>query len=258
VYFGGYIFVEKISKRLQLKGISKFNYETKKVFNYRSFRDKKSKYRYNAYELSESLGINVCPYCNRQYTFTVRSSAGDVTRPEFDHFLCNSKYPYLSLSFFNLVPSCKICNSTLKGGSEWSVSSHIHPYVQGFENDWKFSIRPKKGEGIDFIYGKEDAFEVGCKSNGNEKVERNVTELKILEIYNQHKDYVSDIIKNAVVYNDSYLDNLFEQYEGSLFSSKEDIYRMVFNNYQSDDGLGNRVLGKLTKDITEELGINKY
>ncbi|MBX2951687.1 MAG: hypothetical protein KF870_04215 [Leadbetterella sp.] len=245
--------LEDISNKLEQKGISNFKKEANQVFNYEAFCRRTSKYKYYAYELAHRLGINVCPYCNRQYTFTVRNNSKDVTRPEFDHFLTKVKYPYLALSFFNLIPSCKICNSTLKRDNEWSVSSHIHPYIQGFGSEWKFSLKLKKGKGIDFIYGNEDAFEIYFKSKGNKKIERNIKDLKLIEIYNQHKDYVSDIIKNIVVYNDSYLENLYEQYEGTLFASKSDIYRMVFNNYSNLEDAGKRVLGKLTKDIVEEL-----
>jgi hypothetical protein len=247
--------LENLSKQLEEKGIYNLKKEASEVFDYRGFCNKKSKYKYYAYELANQLGVNVCPYCNRQYTFTVRKTSKDVTRPEFDHFLSKSKYPYLALSFYNLVPSCKICNSTLKSDCEWSVSSHIHPYVQGFGNEWKFCLKLKKGKGIDFIYGKEDAFDIDFKSSGDQKIERNVEDLKLIEIYNQHKDYVSDIIKNAVVYNESYIESLFEQYEGTLFTNRSDIYRMVFNNYSSLGDVGKRVLGKLTKDIVAEIGV---
>jgi len=41
-------------------------------------------YHYGAW-LAQVLNINVCPYCNRQYTFTINSRTGK-TRPQFDHF----------------------------------------------------------------------------------------------------------------------------------------------------------------------------
>jgi hypothetical protein len=69
--------------------------------------------KWKAYDLAHALGMNTCCYCNRQFTFTYESADGN-TRPTFDHFLKKSTYPFFSLSLFNLIPSCKICNSDLK------------------------------------------------------------------------------------------------------------------------------------------------
>jgi len=35
--------------------------------------------------LAKKLDVRTCPYCNRQYTFTVEVGTRDI-RPEFDHF----------------------------------------------------------------------------------------------------------------------------------------------------------------------------
>lgn len=69
---------------------------------YTNFRNRKW-----AYGLLEKLDVKVCPYCNRQYTFTVPKVK---VSPQFDHYFPISKYPYLQLSLFNLIPSCSTCN----------------------------------------------------------------------------------------------------------------------------------------------------
>lgn len=227
--------------------------EVEKVFNYKNFT-KKHKTNYNAYSLAESLQVNVCPYCNRQYTFTIISKGSNKgqTRPEFDHFFSQSKYPYLALSFYNLIPSCKICNSTFKHDKDWTLDNYIHPYIEDF-NQCKFSIKPKLGNGIDFFYGKIDSFDINFK-NTNFKTENNIRDLELLSLYNKHKDYVSEILQRALTYSEPYINQLFEQYEGTLFSSISDIKRMVTSNYTSDEELERRVLSKLNRDISEEIG----
>ena len=55
-------------------------------------------------------------------------------RPEFDHFYDKATYPVLSLSFYNLIPCCHICNATLKTTKKFSLKSHIHPYHDSFDN----------------------------------------------------------------------------------------------------------------------------
>ena len=92
-------------------------------------------------DVLERLKIRTCPYCNRNYTFTVKSSSSAAgkkftTRPEFDHFYCKSKHPLLALSFYNLVPSCSVCNH---GKATDDIG--INPYFDGFQS--KFGICDK-------------------------------------------------------------------------------------------------------------------
>lgn len=61
-----------------------------------------------AYWLQRQLCVRVCPYCNRMYTTTLYGKKR--VRPDFDHFYPQSRYPYLAVSLFNLIPSCNICN----------------------------------------------------------------------------------------------------------------------------------------------------
>ena len=103
--------------------------EVSEIFDYYTF-SKFHSTKYNAYDLLEKLNINVCPYCNRQYTNTIKpTSEKGGTRATLDHFLLKSNYPYLALSFWNLVPSCYSCNSQLRTSREIG----LHPYLKGFE-----------------------------------------------------------------------------------------------------------------------------
>ena len=92
------------------------------LFNYNFFTtDNDGKWAYNH---SLRMGLNVCPYCNTQYTFTIKTSRGR-TRPQYDHFFKKSKHPYFALSFYNLIPSCYVCNANLKGQKEFKPSTFI-------------------------------------------------------------------------------------------------------------------------------------
>ena len=57
------------------------------------------------------------------------------------------------------------------------------------------------------------------------------------------------------MYNESYIEELMKNYEGTLFKNKEDLLRLIFGGYISDEDLGKRPLSKLTKDILEQLEI---
>jgi hypothetical protein len=85
----------------------------KMLISYPHFQKQKTKH-FNGYDLAALLDTRACVYCNRQYTLTV-VAMDEITRPEFDHFYSQSEHPLLALSFYNLIPSCHICNATLKG-----------------------------------------------------------------------------------------------------------------------------------------------
>ncbi|WP_259016674.1 hypothetical protein [Emticicia fluvialis] len=254
IILGKPLILEEITNLFDKNRISQYKAELETIFDYKGFYKWRN---YNAYTLAQNLQVNVCPYCNRQYTFTIINKAlsKGSTRPEFDHFLSKGQYPYLALSFYNLIPSCKICNSSFKRSKEWTSKTHIHPYEEGFGNKCKFSLRLEKQKGIDFFYGKENSFSIILRNKGGEKIQNNINDLCLEPIYNGHKDYVREIIQKSIAYSESYVCELFNQYEGTLFSSPSDVQKMILNNYIDEEDLDKRVLSKLAKDISEELGL---
>lgn len=215
---------------------------------YKNFTTKKIEY--DAYDLAQSLNINVCPYCNRNYTFTIKNKHAKSTRPDFDHFYDKDTYPILALSFYNLIPSCMLCNSRLKGTTPFSLETHLHPYQESFNDYAKFKLNI---ESSSFYYDK-NGFDIELKIS--DKRAENIKEAFALEVlYKEHKDIVLELIQKAQIYNDSYIDELMQNYEGTLFKNREDLLRLVTCGYVSDDDLHKRPLSKLIKDISQELGL---
>ena len=103
------------------------------IFNYDTFTDSRKDF---AYELTRKLDVSICPYCNREFIFTVEipqerdTKKKCIIRPELDHYYPQSKFPLLALSFFNLIPSGHICNSNIKHDKELDFKSDLHPYVE--------------------------------------------------------------------------------------------------------------------------------
>lgn len=130
----------KVELEGNTKKIKRINRNIKKMFRYNLFSKKKKEY--NAYNLADNLRIDCCPNCNRQYIVTVINKGTDKgdTRPDFDHYFPQSKYPLLALSFYNLIPSCKICNSTFKGDKEMSLTEYLHPYIDNVLDDFNFDF----------------------------------------------------------------------------------------------------------------------
>jgi hypothetical protein len=197
----------------------------------------------NAYYLVEELDITVCPYCNRNYVHNVIPNGKNMLRTcELDHFYPKSKYPLLALSFYNLIPSCKTCNQTFK--KEKLIS--YNPYTS--LKDFQFRL---KIENSKFYYDKS-----GLKidfSEAKQILGKNFTELCIEELYNQHKDIALELIQKSQTYNESYIDELFNKYEGTLFRSREDVLRLALGNFVETEDFEKRPLAKFTHDIAEEL-----
>lgn len=223
----------------------------KKVFFYGSYE------KWNAYQLAQDVGTGVCPYCNRQFINTISGHRVGNTRPQFDHFFDKANYPYLSMSFYNLVPSCGICNSGLKGSNEFNLDTHIHPYLADF-NGLSFSVRPKD---IGFLNGKPSAYRIRYRNTGKlsewdvKKCMRNISVFRITELYQFHKDYTNELILKARIYNKSYAEALFKQFEGTLFSDVNDVRRLIASNYLDESDFDKRPLAKLGSDIITELGL---
>lgn len=111
---------------------------TNSLFNYTSFRD--SRYCTN---LFDKLGFSnaSCPYCNdRKVEIIKRNNFRNTAYFDLDHFYPKSQNPFFALSFYNLIPSCKFCNSTEKGNIAFNINTHIHPYYQSFDDFYEFKI----------------------------------------------------------------------------------------------------------------------
>ncbi|MEI6348879.1 MAG: hypothetical protein WCP69_13105 [Bacteroidota bacterium] len=250
-------FVEKDPTDGRTKKNKKESDEMKKIFNYDSFRiyDKET---YNAYDLAHKLNINVCPYCNRQYSNTLKpNSSMGGTRPTLDHFYIKSKYPYLALSFWNLVPSCYSCNSQLRTNKDIG----IHPYIKGFEGILHFQTEIT--DLCEFIDNRNQNFDIKLKQNKKhspstidiENANKNKDVFRLEDLYNQcHKDYVKEIIQKAIIYSPKYSENLYQNWE-DVFNNKNEAKRLMLGNYTNIEDLENRPLAKLTKDIAEELNL---
>ena len=209
---------------------------------------------YTAYELIKSLNINICPYCNRNGIHNLKKSKKRTS--ELDHFHPQSKYPFLAISFYNLIPSCKVCN---KIKLDKDNKKYINPYDDRFDfnKNMKFTLKIKDSS---FLFS-ENGFELKYKfaknvsSDEKRRIVNNRKDFELKDLYSNHKDIVLELIQKREIYPDSYIDDLFHQYEGSLFKNREDVLRHITGGYIEDKDINKRPLSKLIKDISEELDL---
>lgn len=241
------------------------------VFDYNSFISDRS--GWNAYDLTNKMAIDVCTYCNRNYTYTIFDEKGKrVARPELDHFLLKSKYPYLALSFYNLIPSCHTCNSGIKGSKDFNFRDYIHPYRDCLDDLIQISVRFKEDNhlspderkrvfGLAFFNGQIDSFDLVFNHRnatpGKEQAKANasVKAFQLELLYNCHKDLVVDMIVNAIIYNESYIESLLNSYS-PLFRNRDDVIRHITKNLSQPEAMYKRPFSKLSRDIHREFGLN--
>lgn len=202
----------------------------------------------------KQLNIQVCPYCNRNYIFNFSKNNQQEATAQLDHFFDKKDYPYLAVSLYNLVPSCSTCNQRKSSKRE----DIFYPYLESFNDSAKFKYKGIKpfleGEKIKFLDSKRVMFDIEAIKD-IDKVKKHIEVFNLKNLYDEHKDIVSELLQKAEIYNESYIDELFNRYEGTLFMNREDLLRLVTCGYVTDEELHKRPLSKLIKDISEELGL---
>ena len=200
-------------------------------------------------EYIEDLDITVCPYCNRNYIFNFEIDDSLNATAQLDHFFDKSTYPYFSVSIFNLVPSCQTCNQR----KSTKPNVIYHPFIESLNDDVKFKLKLKDSK---FYYDK-NSLEIVTEVNKNkeEVVNSHIETFNIQNLYNEHKDIILELIQKAQIYNESYIDELYQKYEGTLFKNREDVLRHITGGYIEDKDINKRPLSKLIKDISEELDL---
>lgn len=214
---------------------------------------------WNNYSFTKELGLQTCPYCNRSWISTVTNGLRKqyVINAQLDHFFSQEHYPLLRLSFFNLVPSCELCNSRLKRDEKLN-DSFLNPYMDGYNEDGKFFAVAKD---ILSCLGLDSNYKVGLKTPNEpinrekaEKIRRNHNLFEIDKIYENHGDIISDIYRKNYLYSNRYISFLKTQFP-AINENFAELYRFTFNNYFENSDFIKRPFSKLIKDITEELGL---
>lgn len=223
------------------------------VFNYKWFT-KKDATHYCSYDLATKLNVKTCPYCNRNYTVTVSDGKSRIVRPDFDHFFPHKHYQLLALSFYNLIPSCLICNRTIKNQAKIVYGKYIHPYEEGFNDALKINFFPRD---VDSSVGIKTNFEIltlphSLQPLKAKKCQNSFNLFKLKEIYKEsHNGEIADIIRKHYISSGKYLEELQKAFPA--IGTIDELYRLAFGNYYMEEDFEKRPLSKLTKDIVEQL-----
>ncbi|MEZ9347439.1 hypothetical protein AB4166_11360 [Vibrio splendidus] len=206
------------------------------IFNYDKFGKYNTSPKKTMRDVIASLNFKVCVYCNRNYTSNF--SDKHKAHPTFtlDHFYQKDIHPLFALSVYNLIPSCSVCNTTIKGSRNLEHYKNPYSKTYRFHELSKFKLYPN--------------FKVNLESTSQD-CRQYIKDFKINEIYQCHDKEVKDIVIKGQKFNRHVIQNIAE-FTGD---SPEKIKDVIFGSYRTSLEIGEESLAKLKYDLVRELGI---
>ncbi|MCR3757883.1 hypothetical protein KYB31_02580 [Clostridium felsineum] len=202
------------------------------------------------------LGIHSCPYCNRSFIdvyYDKKSTNPNKFNGDIDHYFPKSKYSYLALCIYNLIPCCKTCNHEKSEKDK----RNFHPYVDD-DRSYRFKTEfESEITDFDYLYGLSDRFSIKLFDYLDErKIDRLEKSIDMFHLKDKYKnknmnEFAKNIIRKAYIYNSVYLDKFIEQYNEVL--TKEEIIKIVFD-YDEKSFL-DKPLSKLKFDLMKEFDV---
>ncbi len=241
--FGNALFSTHIS--YDLARLTAFGKIVNKVFNYDLYRKKSECGRYCA-----QLNLRYCPYCNEQVIQVITQGNNQKVLHQLDHFYPQARYPYLSVSFFNLIPGCSVCNSQLKSEKNFDIDTHFNPFHKRFDDYFTFELEDincGSEEDVKIIYTNKQVYNPHA-----------IEDFAIMERYNQaHKKIPYNIMRSLKNRSPKYRRSIFEQFK-SLFRIYDNTTNRLIENLdipKERNQINNTQLGKLKRDIAIQLGL---
>lgn len=227
------------------------------------------------HSLYYKMGVRVCPYCNRQFI----DSFGDeeLYTGELDHLKPKSEYQLFSLSLWNLVPSCKVCNQAFKRDMVLNIlnlwNESFHDLVEGTDEKCCIPtlIYPKDiVSELDVRCGITEDFDMKWTISPNlkdeDKIERlktSITAFQLDALYSAHSYEIQQMLKLCHNYSPEYIAELNRMI--SEHDSKEKLGKLPpekkkyphtllsgpdLRRYNEAD-FSKHILSKLSTDIAE-------
>ncbi|HCB2207539.1 TPA: hypothetical protein ACJIXP_004941 [Escherichia coli] len=122
---------------------------------------------------------------------------------DLDHFYLKSRYPFLSLSFYNLVPCCGLCNSRYRSTKDFDINSHINPYFESFDDNYIFEFnKAEMAVSIRTTAPCLASLNVTARPNAHKPGDNTARDLCIEERYQEQLHYINNILKEIIYYSD--------------------------------------------------------
>lgn len=238
--------LESIAKLVDSKTLSaKLKEYILKAFNYTYHRGNK------LIDFAKILNIKSCPYCNMHYTLYAdkkeKNKTDKLAKFQFDHFFDKSTYPMLSMSLYNLIPSCGICNNSK---SKAKLALTFNPYYSNISKHFKFRLKDPtclySGQQIADII---DIDIVTTDPSHKNELDDYIRTFNLITLYQRHGDIVQEIFDKAYEYpyytnpdNFKFLNNCSSEY----------IKRLWMGTYIDEKDIHRRPMTKFMQDLWEQ------
>lgn len=189
-------------------------------------------------EHAEEMGIYTCHYCDTAYVnvyeYEDKKAGKTIKQSHFDldHVIGRTECPIVSLSLFNLVPSCQVCNSRLKHDNPLEHSSKLlkklSPTCKDHDFDKKVTIELMPLDKLKQPYlAHKDCYKIEFDCHKDKDYEEIVGLFRLNERYNYHRGEalrIKDLQRQyppANIWNISNLLNVpYHQVEEDIFGLK--------------------------------------
>ena len=219
--------------------LNKLNENIKWVINY-NFLNPSAKHK-----VKNAIGVEVCPYCNRNFTSKFDDKGVMKNTADLDHFYNQSQLQLFSLSLYNFIPSCQVCNSRFKLDKFANI---IHPFIEKVDySKLKFDYTLTDSADSIIAIGDIDKFNITIECLDDRYVEHlNLFQLK--SIYNSHKQYVSEILFKKTAFNDTYVE-MTNKFLGELNVTDTEKNIILYGIEMNESEFHKKPLSKLTFDL---------
>lgn len=220
------------------------------AFNYENYR------KTILVSLAKTLNVKTCPYCNMHYTLYAEEGhyAKDrLTRLQFDHYIDKSLHPMLSMSFYNLIPSCAVCN---QGKSKKQLPTKFNPYSRAISSAFRFEIcNPLgffSGANIRDLVTLNLVPKVGYTQQDIDNLD-SVFHLKAL--YGRHGDIAKEVFDKA--YTESYYCTPSAHFTRLGPDAHNYIMKLWYGTSLNEDDIATRPMSKFILDLRQQAKIEK-
>lgn len=233
-----------------LNVVESFNEILRWLFVEQIYEGKDSVVQFDKADFVKNRGLSVCPYCGRQW-IDMAEEGGRISKPNIDHFLPKSKYPFLAMSFYNMIPACETCNKMENKGDMDPV---VYPrYEVKLLNPYEFY-----DHAVTFSYeyngwGENDErnFKVKTEAENDKLEEGYMMRLKLRAFYANQKMEVKDIVRRFTTASHSWKKFLYHL--GVKNSFLQNLEERTLGYKLNEDEASQRLMYKFKKDLLMQL-----
>lgn len=195
--------------------------------------------------IHQQMGLKTCVYCNVTPTL---SNDGDVFY-HMDHYMPQSLYPFLGTCFYNLQPSCSVCNGH-KSTQDCDFGLYVNSEQHKELNPFRFLPKVKN---LESPYPEcEEILFRGRNANVTLESKAHEDMFHIHNLYAGYKNKVSLLYSDAYKMNSSMIDANAACF--GIPATKKDVLAYISDHLSLDEkDVHKEPLTKLKQDTIKQM-----